>query len=472
MKPTNLPASTSRATSPGASVANTAVQANVASRPDVSDAPELDTALKSLEAPGLSPQKRFTAWTNALVLSLKNDHQGCIDWLRALHQIDGTGSNEFDAGVAPTRIDLDDLERVCTWLDGNQISLPVSIDIVGRLVSNADEMNRLATILRGSSPCVRSLRLVGGNLSNEAVDLLSQALLQSRSLRSLRLTDSALGDLTLAQVAPALKRMVFLEELDISYNQCGVHGLAAMAEAIETHQTLRKLNLSGLGAGGGLAMIFTSLGFGIEKIQLTSATYSDADAHALGLLLASTKTLKVLDMGWPSLKKDRWDGAGAMTREGRALIFDGLRRNSTLETLSIRDWKLSKTEVKALCDALLNSRCRLSALKLKQPKDADALQILRDAVSRNETLIDLAMAGSHPDWFAAHLQSNLARHAQLPGQVPGALHAIFHDGGLPLVPDDILNIIGSHLEVPEQLNVLRASHNPPPETGSTGCAIS
>ena len=388
-------------------------------------------------------------------------------------------SDRVDACVKLSRLTPEQIDTAFDWFQRNGISLPVSLELNGQALEDA-EMKHGSIILLRDAGSIRSLSLInlGTRLTDDTAQRLADALQGNQSLQSLKLVRCYHGTL-LGKIAQALKGNRSIEELDVSASTWDAASLTHLAEAVNDHGRLKKLNLNDIRSpDGGLAKIFESLKrSGIEEIQLHSTSYAPADAAALGKLLAKTKTLKVLELSYPwwhlfrrrtgipllRNAKHLLKGKPSWVQEVHASLFRGIGRNSSLAMLDIRGWLLDESHVESLGAALLQPRCQLHTIIMSPVDDEATLAVLRQAAAKNQSLTRCST--SDPGLLEI-TRRNRKHLKKLLEETPANLGFMFSRHHLP---PDVCGLIGGLLvDLHDRLNVEHVALGVPEKRSSRG----
>jgi Ran GTPase-activating protein (RanGAP) involved in mRNA processing and transport len=165
----------------------------------------------------------------------------------------------------------------------------------------------LLTALKGNTT-LKSIDL-GWSLYNACLDqgaivvgLLSQVLLENRTLTTLRWGGNMLGDRDMAVLSEALTQNTTLTALDLTANQIGTVGTEILGEILGHNKTLRVLNLCGNEIG-------------------------DMGAIALGHAILKNRGLKTIDL--------RSNQITCKSEPLQRIFTDALLRNTTLTEVSL-----------------------------------------------------------------------------------------------------------------------------------------
>ena len=91
--------------------------------------------------------------------------------------------------------------------------------------------------------CLEELDISGNKLGDHGAELLSEGIINTKTLRVLRISYNNIGPLGTTAIANALTNNTSLEELDMYDNTIGQDGATAIAKAITNNKTLETLSL-------------------------------------------------------------------------------------------------------------------------------------------------------------------------------------------------------------------------------------
>ncbi|ETV83196.1 hypothetical protein H257_03985 [Aphanomyces astaci] len=196
---------------------------------------------------------------------------------------------------------------------------------------------RLSAALR-SNHSLKTLYLSGNGIGDEGVKHLADMLRVNTTLTSLYLGTNGIGSGGMAHLADALTVNHHVEELMLSQNRiesAGVHSLVdAFSTAILPLQTL-EIGFNNIDAAGviALAEMLESRPNRLQNLYLDNNPVGDAGAAALGRCIATTTSLRVLDLSYAHL-----------SLLGFRDLCMGLRESKTLMGLLLdgHDWASTK----------------------------------------------------------------------------------------------------------------------------------
>ncbi|RHY71183.1 hypothetical protein DYB38_012563 [Aphanomyces astaci] len=196
---------------------------------------------------------------------------------------------------------------------------------------------RLSAALR-SNHSLKTLYLSGNGIGDEGVKHLADMLRVNTTLTSLYLGTNGIGSGGMAHLADALTVNHHVEELMLSQNRiesAGVHSLVdAFSTAILPLQTL-EIGFNNIDAAGviALAEMLESRPNRLQNLYLDNNPVGDAGAAALGRCIATTTSLRVLDLSYAHL-----------SLLGFRDLCMGLRESTTLMGLLLdgHDWASTK----------------------------------------------------------------------------------------------------------------------------------
>ncbi|KAF0762142.1 hypothetical protein AaE_003345, partial [Aphanomyces astaci] len=196
---------------------------------------------------------------------------------------------------------------------------------------------RLSAALR-SNHSLKTLYLSGNGIGDEGVKHLADMLRVNTTLTSLYLGTNGIGSGGMAHLADALTVNHHVEELMLSQNRiesAGVHSLVdALSTAILPLQTL-EIGFNNIDAAGviALAEMLESRPNRLQNLYLDNNPVGDAGAAALGRCIATTTSLRVLDLSYAHL-----------SLLGFRDLCMGLRESTTLMGLLLdgHDWASTK----------------------------------------------------------------------------------------------------------------------------------
>ena len=135
-------------------------------RPVITDDAVLQAALDKLEDVTSSPERRFSAWTQALRRSLRRDRpddrpgcRECLAWLAFQHAMGANCSDRVDACVKLSRLTPEQIDTAFDWFQRNGISLPVSLELNGQALEDA-EMKHGSIILLRDAGSAKNYRMI------------------------------------------------------------------------------------------------------------------------------------------------------------------------------------------------------------------------------------------------------------------------------------------------------------------------
>jgi hypothetical protein len=312
------------------------------------------------------------------------------------------------------------LERVCALLgDASVVSLDVS-----NCKLNGTRVAHLCGKLE-SNLSLRELNLHGNSCSG-AGHAIGTMLARNRALVSLDLTRCKLGPDSITEVAKGLGGNSSLEHLDLGHNDRTQvdKGIIQLALSLQSRQTsLRRLGLSGLRLTRPDECVSAIASMmcknpRIESLHLAGWHLSTKGMSALGELLATTKTLRQLDL---SVSEARNNQSG---------LYEGLSKNSSLITLELEGWRLDDGLAEALEQVLLSGTCRLETLSIVWPGWVPTLsdsifEPLARAMEKNRTLVHFhcALATGDQEKFLIEIKRRVEENRCFLQALPGLMGA-------------------------------------------------
>ena len=91
--------------------------------------------------------------------------------------------------------------------------------------------------------CLEELDIVGNNLGDHGAELLSEGIINTKTLRVLDISNNNIGPSGTTAIANALSNNTSLEELNMKHNPIGLDGAKALGSAIINNKNLKKLSL-------------------------------------------------------------------------------------------------------------------------------------------------------------------------------------------------------------------------------------
>lgn len=227
----------------------------------------------------------------------------------------------------------------------------------------------LAEVLLGDV-VVTAVDLSSNHLHDSGCVVLAAALSVNQSVTTLHMHGNGIGAPGATKLALALEANHTVTHLNLSSNHIGDTGAQRLAEALRTNVTLCKLNLAanGIGAVGTRALAASLYRQGIspgavagaqcpgsEGIQVLDLSWNEADAAALGNLLAHDTPLTTLRVAYNKLGTT-----------GACHVAAGLRSNTTLQVLDLASNNIGADGGVALGEALVvpTTALALAALDL------------------------------------------------------------------------------------------------------------
>ena len=236
---------------------------------------------------------------------------------------------------------------------------------------------------------------------------IASAVGRSKSLTSVDLSSQEWKNGEASGLLPQLLDCKSLATLNLSCAECGPHIGAGLAQRLKGHPALTSLQLDSCELGSGALPICAAVGdCGLTELNLSSNEMDAAAANALGEALASSVTLKRIDIQSNLIKEGGvalGKGLAASTSltelelsdcalgdEGGAAVLEALRGNTTLQVLKMSDNKLSAGVAPAL--RAIGESTSLTQLDLSENKlGPDACADLAAGIAKNASLRELEL---------------------------------------------------------------------------------
>jgi len=236
---------------------------------------------------------------------------------------------------------------------------------------------------------------------------IASAVGRSKSLTSVDLSSQEWKNGEASGLLPQLLDCKSLATLNLSCAECGPHIGAGLAQRLKGHPALTSLQLDSCELGSGALPICAAVGdCGLTELNLSSNELDAAAANALGEALASSVTLKRIDIqsnlieeGGVALGKGLAASTSltelelsdcALGDEGGAAVLEALRGNTTLQVLKMSDNKLSAGVAPAL--RAIGESTSLTQLDLSENKlGPDACADLAAGIAKNASLRELEL---------------------------------------------------------------------------------
>lgn len=206
---------------------------------------------------------------------------------------------------------------------------------------------------------LEELILNGCRIGPEGLKRLLANLHINKSLRKLNLCRNKLGDKGLEYLARSIFLGADVVDINLSYNELGPNSLCPLCEAFETHNKIRRLNLSW------------------NNIMSANAVFS------LCQKLSQNEKFEYINLSWNAL-------SGARIGNSIRML---MVRCPNIHSIYFNNNRLSNEVVASICAGLLNSGSKLNTLDLSynQLKPDDAMQLLNCFKNRKVKLKQLLL---------------------------------------------------------------------------------
>jgi len=159
-----------------------------------------------------------------------------------------------------------------------------------------------------------------------------------------------------SQLATVLRQRTSLTSLDLSHSRVGAAGVALLSDALALNATLKQLDLRRNHLGGESARALARALESNGALEVLNLAQNDFDAQAGKVLAAAlllNSTLRHLDLSENQLSGVDRQGRGAQEDAAIVALCEALRRNTSLQFLSLRYNTLDGDAKSALRDAKL-----------------------------------------------------------------------------------------------------------------------
>ena len=331
---------------------------------------ELKLRQNEITSTGLNQLMKSLTLLNLVVLNLSYNPLGNGGATPLLRSAMGRSIRDLDLCV--TGIGVEDCQAMGELLTsssalksldvGNNDLIPEAVQL---LFSGLQHNSTLEQLVLNFNPL--------GN--GGAVSLLKSGV--ARNLISLMLGSTGIGVEDCRALGQLLLLSTRLELLDVSNNLLPPMAMQFIVRGLQYNTTVDWLYMKGnsLGSGGAVSLLKSPLA---HRLHCFSLTVTDIeDCRALGELLSSSQSLKLLNIG----------ARRGLPPEAVELIITGLQHNTALDTLHVQNFPLQNYI--SLASVLRNHRL-LSTLSLRRCSiDEDRASDLASALAGNDTLRDL-----------------------------------------------------------------------------------
>ena len=182
-----------------------------------------------------------------------------------------------------------------------------------------------------------------------------------------------------------------MRSLDIWDTSLDSKCVSILSEILKTNKTIKRLVLYSSSLTGGIKQVSDSLfnNKTLEQLVLLNVTdITDEDITHLSTMLSSNTTLKELDLSDCNI-----------TDNGVRYICEGLTKNQTLTTLSIRgNHQITSVSTSTIAD-LIQTTISLTTLYLYNTSlNNDDIKIICTSLNKNTTIRELYLSGQHKEY--------------------------------------------------------------------------
>ena len=252
-----------------------------------------------------------------------------------------------------------DLDALIKDMMGKSSKVFEALNITAASVSAADA-KILAKLIKSSDAAnIKSLRMEGNTISQQASKLMFEAWKFNRTISTLSLARSGVNDKTVKYLARVIAKNETLKVLDLSSNHITAQGVEYLAEAIILNRA-------------------------VTRLCLQSNNIKKAGAPHLAKILSKNRVIRHLNLGSNSL------GADGVTHVAEAVRF-----NRTLNSLSLDMNEMGYKGAAAIATALISNR-HLTHLYLPHNNIGDrGMADICESLKRNRYLISLDLELNH-----------------------------------------------------------------------------
>ncbi|KAG0241714.1 hypothetical protein BGX31_000923 [Mortierella sp. GBA43] len=225
---------------------------------------------------------------------------------------------------------------------------------------SASDAKIIAKLIKSSHAAnIKSLKLEGNTISQQATKLMFEAWKFNKSITTLSLARSGIDDKTIKYLSKVLPKNETLRSLDLSGNHISSQGVDMLAQAMIENR-------------------------GVTRLCLQSNNIKKAGAPHLAKILAKNRVLRHLNIGSNSLGAD-----------GVTLIAEAVRFNRTLYSLSLDMNEMGSKGASAIATALVSNR-HLTHLYIPHNNIRDkGLEDICESLKRNKCLAYLDLELNH-----------------------------------------------------------------------------
>ena len=254
--------------------------------------------------------------------------------------------------------------------------------------------------------CLEKLYISGNKLGDHGVELLSEGIINTKTLRMLNISKNSIGPSGTTAIANALTNNTSLEELYISENKLGDHGAELLSEGITNTKTLRVLYITKTNIGPSEATAIANAltnNTSLEELNISENKLGDHGAELLSEGITNTKTLRVLNITKNNIGPSGTTAiANALTNNtsleelnisenklgdhGAELLSEGITNTKTLRVLNITKNNIGPSGTTAIANALTNNTS-LEELNISENKLGDhGAELLSEGITNTKTL--------------------------------------------------------------------------------------
>ncbi|GJJ69187.1 hypothetical protein EMPS_01533 [Entomortierella parvispora] len=252
-----------------------------------------------------------------------------------------------------------DLDALIKDMMGKNSKVIEALNITAASVSAADA-KILAKLIKSSDAAnIKSLRMEGNTISQQASKLMFEAWKFNKTISTLSLARSGVNDKTVKYLARVIAKNETLKVLDLSSNHITAQGVEYLAEAIVLNRA-------------------------VTRLCLQSNNIKKAGAPHLAKILSKNRVIRHLNIGSNSLGAD-----------GIAHVAEAVRFNRTLNSLSLDMNEMGYKGAAAIAAALISNR-HLTHLYLPHNNIGDrGMADICESLKRNRYLISLDLELNH-----------------------------------------------------------------------------